>query len=296
LTLSTTSSVEVEDQVQVQVQVQVCLPDGRERREHRRMANDFLVRDVPALKKPVFRLGLSGAFGLDEAGAREALETARYVFWTPMMKGLTRALREVVRRDREAYVVATGPLLGFTRGAVRRAAEHRLRALGVDYLDVYQLYWLSRMSAQTGAVEEELVRLREEGKIRVIGTSLHDRPRAGRLAEASIFDLLMIRYNAAHPGAEQEIFPHLVRRRPAIVAYTATSWRKLLKAPRAWSGRPMTAGECYRWVLGSPHVDVVLCGPKNAAEWRADLAAVQAGPLPEAEASWMRDFGRAVHG
>lgn len=260
------------------------------------MANDQLLRDVPALGREVHRLGLSGSFGLDEAGAREALETARYVFWTPRMKGLTRALRDVLRRDRERYVVATGPLLGFTAGAVRRGAERRLRALGVEYLDVFQLYWLSRMSAQTAAVEAELAKLREEGKVRVLGTSIHDRPRAGRLAEGSIFDLLMIRYNAAHPGAEQDVFPHLGRRRPAVVAYTATAWRKLLRTPRGWSGRAMTAGECYRWVLASPHVDVVLCGPRTAGEWREDLAAVTAGPLPDGELAWMREFGRAVHG
>ncbi len=175
------------------------------------MPADFLVRDFPALKKPVFRLGLSGSFGLDEAGAREALETARYVFWTPTMKGLTPALRGALRRDRAAYVVATGPLLGFTRGGVRRAAERRLRQLGTDYLDVFQLYWLSKMSALTGAVQEELLKLRAEGKIRALGASIHDRPRAGRLAEDSILDVLMIRYNAAHAGAEQEIFPHLAR-------------------------------------------------------------------------------------
>lgn len=256
----------------------------------------FLERDVPLLKKRVFRLGLSGSFGLDEAGAREALETARYVFWTPRMKGLTGALREALRRDRERYVVATGPLLGYTRGGVRRAAESRLRALGTEYLDVYQLYWISRMSAFTGAVQEELLRLREEGKVRALGASIHDRPRAGRLAEDSILDVLMIRYNAAHAGAEQDVFPHLARRRPAVVAYTATSWRKLLRTPRGWAGRAMTAGECYRWVLSSPQVDVALCGPKDVSEWRADLAAVREGPLPAAELAWMREFGRAVHG
>jgi aryl-alcohol dehydrogenase-like predicted oxidoreductase len=152
------------------------------------------------------------------------------------------------------------------------------------------------MSAQTSAVEAELVKLKEEGKVRAVGVSIHDRPRAGRLAEDSIFDLLMIRYNAAHPGAERDIFPHLARRRPAVVAYTATSWRKLLRKPRAWAGRAMTPGECYRWVLASPHVDVVLCGPRSAAEWRADLAAVREGPLPEGDVAWMREFGRVVHG
>ena len=179
---------------------------------------------------------------------------------------------------------------------MRRAAERRLRALGTDYLDVYQLFWLSRMSALTGGVQEELARLREEGKVRALGASIHDRSRAGRLAEASILDLLMIRYNAAHPGAEQDVFPHLASRKPAVVAYTATSWRKLLRKPRAWAGRPMTAGECYRWCLASPAVDVVLCGPRSTAEWRANLASIEEGPLPESELGWMRDFGRVVHG
>jgi aryl-alcohol dehydrogenase-like predicted oxidoreductase len=260
------------------------------------MPADSLTRGVPALKKSIFRLGLSGSFGLDEAGAREALERIQYVFWFPNMKGLTPALKDALRRDRARYVVASGPLFGHFPGWVRKAAERRLRTLGTDYLDVLQLSWLSKMSALTGAVQEELVRLKEEGKIRAIGVTTHDRPRAGRLAEDSIVDLLQIRYNAAHPGAEKDIFPHLARRRPALVAYTATSWRKLLKRPRGWKGSVMTAGDCYRWVLASPHVDVVLSGPRTAAELRENLAAVDRGPPPKDELAWMRDFGRAVHG
>jgi aryl-alcohol dehydrogenase-like predicted oxidoreductase len=260
------------------------------------MQADFLHRDVPALKKSVFRVGLSGSFGLDEAGAREALERVSYVFWTPLMKGVTPALRDALRRDRDRYVVATGPMFGYLRGSLRKAVEKRLRLLETDYLDVFQLFWLSRMSAFTAGVQEELVRLREEGKVRAVGVSIHDRPRAGRLAEDSILDLLMIRYNAAHPGAEREIFPHLARRRPALVAYTATSWRKLLRRPRGWTGPVMTAGDCYRFCLASPHVDVVLMGPRNAAQLREDLAAVERGPVADADLAWMREFGKAVHG
>jgi aryl-alcohol dehydrogenase-like predicted oxidoreductase len=260
------------------------------------MPDAFLVRDVPALKKRLFRLGLSGTFGLDEAGAREALETMQYVFWSPRMPRLTPALRDALARDRERYAVSAGPLLGYLPGGVRKAAEKALRMLGTDYLDVFQLYWLGKMSAFTGAVQEELVKLREEGKVRAIGVSIHDRPRAGRLADDSILDLLMIRYNAAHPGAEQEVFPHLARRRPAVVAYTATSWRKLLKAPRGWTGRVPSAGDCYRFCLTSPHVDVVLTGPRNVSELRENLAAVARGPLDAAEMDFMRTFGRVVHG
>ncbi len=253
-------------------------------------------RDVPRLGKRLFRLGLSGTFGIDEATAREALERVQYVFWSPRMKGLTAALKPALARDRERYAVAAGPLLGFVAGSVRRTAEAALRTLGTDYLDVFQLYWLGKMSAFTGAVQEELAKLREEGKVRAIGASIHDRPRAGRLAEESILDLLMIRYNAAHPGAESDIFPHLARRRPAIVAYTATAWRKLLRRPRGWSGPLPTAGDCYRFCLASPHVDVVLCGPRSATELREDLAAIDRGPLSGDELRRMRDFGRVVHG
>lgn len=260
------------------------------------MSTDFVVRDVPALKKRVHRLGLSGSFGLDEAASREALERLQYVFWSPRMKGLTPALRDALRRDRERYVVSAGPLLGYFPGQVRRAAEDALRALGTDHLDVFQLYWLSKMSAFTQAVQEELLLLKSEGKVRALGVSIHDRPRAGRLAEDSILDLLMIRYNAAHPGAEQDVFPHLARRRPVVVAYTATSWRKLLRRPRRWDGPVMTAGDCYRWALASPHVDVVLTGPRSAAELRDNLAAVEKGPLRDDELAWMREFGRVVHG
>ncbi len=248
------------------------------------------------LGRRVFRLGLSGTFDLDESGCREALERIQYVFWTPRMKGLTAALRDALARDRGRYVVATGPLLGYFPGAVRRAAEGALRTLRVDYVDVFQLFWLGRMSAFTRAVQEELAGLREEGKVRILGVSIHDRRRAGRLAEASFLDLLMVRYNAAHPGAEQDIFPHLAKRRPALVAYTATAWRRLLKAPRGWKGRAATAGDCYRFCLTSPHVDVVLTGPRTASELRGNLAAIDEGPLPPEDMAFMRALGRAVHG
>ena len=57
-----------------------------------------------------------------------------------------------------------------------------------------------------------------------------------------------------------------------------------------------TAGDCYRLCLTRPHVDVVLSAPKTAAEVRENLAALEKGPLSDDEMTWMRDFGRAVHG
>jgi len=259
-------------------------------------SDGFLVRDVARFGRPLFRLGLSGSFGLDEAGCREALERMQYVFWTPRMKGLTPALRDALARDRDRYVVATGPLFGFFPGSLRKAVENARRILGIDVVDVFQLFWLGKMSAFTGAVQAEMAVLREAGNVRWLCVSIHDRPRAGRLAADSVLDALMIRYNAAHPGAEREIFPHLATRHPAIIAYTATAWRKLLAAPKGWNGKVPTAGDCYRFCLASPHVDVALTGPRTVAQLRENLAGLERGPLSAEEDAWMRAFGRAVHG
>jgi aryl-alcohol dehydrogenase-like predicted oxidoreductase len=258
----------------------------------------FTHRHLGAVDRRVHRMGLALNYGIDGKGVAEALERGvNYLFYTGLRTGRARpVLRDALARDRESFVVAAGATLGLYRSAVRRAAEATLRKLGTDYIDVFHLFWLGTTSAWTEGTREALLALREEGKLRAVGISIHDRPRAGRLAEEPGLDLLMIRYNAAHPGAERDIFPHLDRRRPSIVAYTATSWRKLLAKPRDWEGRPMTAGKCYRFCLSNPHVDVVLTGPKNQKELRENLAAIESGPLSTDELAWMRRFGAAVHG
>lgn len=262
------------------------------------METDFLHKDVLALGRRVHRLGLACNYGIDGAGVRTALEDRglNYVFWTPTMRKITPVLRDVLQRDRERVVIATGPTFGWFPSNVRSGVERCLKALNTDYIDVFQIFWLGITSAWSDGVRDELVKLRDEGKVRKLGVSIHDRERAGKLAEDSPLDLFMIRYNAAHPGAERDIFPHLDRRHPAVVAYTATRWRKLLKRPGGWDGPVPTAGDCYRFCLSSPHVDVTLCGPKSLAQLDENLAGLAKGPLSTEEMSWMREFGKVVHG
>jgi aryl-alcohol dehydrogenase-like predicted oxidoreductase len=258
----------------------------------------FTHRELRAVGKRVFRLGLAGNYGIDEAGVRSALDRGmNYLYLTPR-GSMARPLQQAIARDRDRLVIAAGPLVGYFGGSVRRTAERLLKKLGTDYLDVFQLMWLGVGSAWTESTQRELRHLKESGKARALAVSIHDRARAGRLAEDSPLDLLMIRYNAAHPGAERDIFPHLARRQPSIVAYTATSWRKLLKRPAGWDRAegPMTAGDCYRFCLSSPHVDVVLTGPASAAQLDENFAALGRGPLSPEEDRWMRAFGAAVHG
>jgi aryl-alcohol dehydrogenase-like predicted oxidoreductase len=192
--------------------------------------------------------------------------------------------------------LASGPTTGYFSGSIKRACDRLLKTLGTEYLDVFQLFWLGRTSILTSSTIDALVSLRESGKVRAIGVSIHDRKRAGKLAEDSPLDMLMVRYNAAHTGAEKDIFPHLAKRNPAIIAYTATRWRGLLKRPKDWSGPTMTAPDCYRFCLSNHHVDIVLTGPKTRQQLQENLSELlEKGPLSEEENGWIRDYGQIVY-
>ncbi|MEJ7597759.1 MAG: aldo/keto reductase [Kofleriaceae bacterium] len=260
------------------------------------MTDDFKHRDLRVVGKRVFRLGLAANYGIEEDGIRAAFDRGvNYVYLTARGE-MQEPLAQAIARDRDRLVIAAGPLIGYFGGSIRRTAERLLKKLKLDYLDVFQLMWLGVGSAFTDATLRELRHLKESGKTRALAVSIHDRERAGRLAVDSPLDLLMIRYNAAHPGAERDIFPHLAARNPNLVAYTATSWRKLLKRPAGWEGNVMTAGDCYRFCLSSPHVDLVLTGPASKEQLDENLAALDQGPLSPEEMTWMREFGRVVHG
>ena len=261
------------------------------------MNDDFLYRDVSPFGRRVFRLGLATNYGIEGADLEWAMEKGvNYIFWTPNARRVTTSLKTALKRDRESIILASGPTTGYFGGSIKRACDRLLKTLATEYLDVFQLFWLGRTSSWTSSTIDTLISLRESGKIRAIGVSIHDRKRAGKLVEDSPLDMLMVRYNAAHTGAEQDIFPHLATRKPAIVAYTATRWRGLLKRPKDWSGPVMTASDCYRFCLSNPHVDLVLTGPKTRRQLQENLSELcEKGSLSEEENSWIRDYGKIVY-
>lgn len=267
-------------------------------------STDFRHVLLPRVNKRVLRLGLASNYGLKEAGLHHAAERGvNYWLWGAGTKALTPILKKLLAQDRDKHVVAMLAGVGYTAGIIRRKIEWGLRQLAVDQIDIYQLPWLGRLSRFSERIEDELEQLKHEGKIRASGTSIHDRIRAGQLAENSKLDGFMMRYNAKHTGAEQDIFPHLKTRNPFVVAYTATSWRQLIRPikgiempswPGAGSAPPLTAGLCYRFCLSNPNVHVTLTGPATKQQLDENLDALEAGPLSTEEETWIRDYGRQV--
>jgi aryl-alcohol dehydrogenase-like predicted oxidoreductase len=179
------------------------------------------------------------------------------------------------------------------RSGVRSAWEKSAKALNVDTIDVFQLFWVQAHWYVTGKTWPEMQKLKEEGRARALGVSCHDRPMARALVDELDLDMLMIRYNAAHRGAEKEIFATLdAKDRPAIVSYTATRWGRLLKPAKDLG--PMSAPECYRFALGHPAVDVVLSGAKSFEELRESAEGVLLGPLAPERLREVKSFGDAV--
>ena len=248
---------------------------------------------------PVRRIGLSGTYRPSKAAFHEALDRGVNLFFCYGFDYQTvSVLRDVLKSGHKDIVVVTGAynlLVGHPN--LRRTLEKRLRKLGTDHIDVFLFLGVTKSKHFTDHVREELVRFREEGKVRCIGISGHDRKLHGQLAEEGVVDAMMMRYNAAHRGAEQDIFPHLTRHDPGVISYTATRWSYLLRRPSKWpkGERIPTPGMCYRFVLSSPNVDVCLMAPSNIKQLRENLAALDEGPLSDEDMQFMRKFGDVVH-
>jgi aryl-alcohol dehydrogenase-like predicted oxidoreductase len=239
-------------------------------------------------------LGLSGAYGIgpdDLVRAFHELGICYFLSGPSVAEGIRRL---VAAGQRDRIVVAAGVMMP-TAKAVREAWAAEAQALRVEVIDVFHLFYVQTRFAVRRSVWSAMRKLKEEGRVRALAISCHDRRLARRLVDELELDVLMIRYNAAHRGAEQQIFdtlPALGAERPGIVAYTATRWGKLLEP--AGSHAPLTAPECYRFALAHPSVDVVLTAPRSYAELRENAEGVRAGPLAPARAAEARALGDAV--
>ena len=135
--------------------------------------------------------------------------------------------------------------------------------------------------------------------MRFLGISSHNRALIGQIMASpnSPVDACMMRYNAAHVGAERDIFPRVpTQNAPGLIAFTATRWGQLVNPKKMPPGEePLTAADCYRFALSNPYVDVCLTGPKTERELQENMQALTRGPLSEEEMERVRRIGNFVY-
>lgn len=263
------------------------------------MPTAFQLRPFGDTGISVTPLGLSTSYYPGAKAVYAAVEEGINLFFAfGFDMQMTRVLRKLMRSRRDKFVLVTGAYnYIWWAQDVRKALEKRLWQFNADHIDVFLFMGVMKPAEYTPRVHDALLKLKEEGKVRSIGLSCHDRAFLGKLAANGDVNALMLRYNAAHRGAERDIFPHLATHNPGVISYTATRWTYLLRRPKGWPkyARIPTAGECYRFVLSNPHVHSVLTAPRSERELRENIAAVHKGPLDEEDMNFMREFGDAVY-
>lgn len=249
----------------------------------------------------VSRLGLASGYGVPTAAIEKAFhEHGINYLWASFLKrgNMVRAIHNLAPKHRdELCVVLAWPAFAglFLEGYV----ERWLKKLEIGWADLLVLQ--DRRKPFDAKTLERVRRLKASGKVRFVGVSSHDRPLLGSMARGEIeapVDVLQIRYNAVHPGAEQDIFPHLPEgNRPGVVVFTATCWGKLLNPKLTPQGeRPPAPADCYRFVLSNPNVDVCVTGPSTAEQMDENLKALRLGPLDEGEMERIRRIGGHIKG
>jgi predicted aldo/keto reductase-like oxidoreductase len=196
------------------------------------------------------------------------------------------------KRDNIIIVIQSYSRSAFLMDAFFKKA---LRTLAIDHADVLLLGWHNKRPSQRLA--EKALSMKEKGLYRFLAISGHNRSLFPVLAEHDIYDIFHVRYNAAHRGAEHEIFDKLQGQTgPAIVSYTATRWGQLLNPKKMPSGTsPLMASDCYRFALSHPAVDVCMCGPKNTDQMQTALKSLELGPLNDEEMERIHSIGDYVY-
>jgi aryl-alcohol dehydrogenase-like predicted oxidoreductase len=241
-------------------------------------------------------LGLAAGYGAPTRAIEEAFEKGcNYFYWGSMRKpGMAEAIRNICGQGKRDEIVLV--LQSYSRSACLMQAfvEKGLRSLGLDHAEILVLGWRDKIPAQK--LLDKAIQIKEKGLVRFLGISGHNRKLFPELAKLGIFDLFQVRYNAAHRGAEKEIFALLPpENKPGIVTYTATRWGKLLDPKLTPAGeKTPSASDCYRFVLGHPAVDVCVCGPKNEAQMKEALRTLELGPLNAEEIARMIRIGDHV--
>ena len=247
----------------------------------------------------VSRIGFGASYGAPAEAYEQAFHEhgINFFYWGSIRRrGMGDAIRRLVtggQRDRIVVALQSYDRTGFL---MRPFVARGLVALGLDCADLLILGWHDDLpSARVLDAAQQLV---DSGRVRYLAMSGHARKTHGALAAdpARPIDALMFRYNAAHRGAESEILPFLPEDgRPGTIGYTATRWGQLLDARKMPPGEaPLTASDCYRFVLSQPRIDLCLAGPASAEHVREACRALAAGPLDADEVLRVRRIGAFV--
>ncbi len=305
---------------------------------------DYTTLGRTGLRVSIMGLGCGGhsrlgqSFGNTEEQSVEVVERALDLgvsfFDTAEAYGTEEILGKGLRGTRrEEVVISTKRSMwgddGLRAEAVAAALEASLRRLGTDYIDVYQLHGLSRQHYDR-AVEElmpELIRLRDEGKLRSIGvtegfSSDPGHEMLSRAVQDDCWDVVMVGFNILNQSARERVLAAAIEKNIGVLIMFAlrralSDRAALAEALADLRGRgrvdPELVGDetaldflvhgggatslqdgAYRFARYEPGVHVVLSGTGRVEHLEANAQSLSRPALPEADAERLRGMFAGV--
>jgi aryl-alcohol dehydrogenase-like predicted oxidoreductase len=241
----------------------------------------------------VSRIALGSSYGIGGKDIERAVDRGiNFLFYGLRRTGpFADGVRALASR-RDELVIA---IQSYSRSAmmVCPSVDFALRKLRIDHADMLGLGWWNE--APPRRILDAALAVQAKGKVRHLVISSHHRPTFEKLMADPAYGGIMLRYSAAHPGAEREVFPHLSTNPPGVLAFTATRWGTMLDPAITHAGvSTPSATDCYRFVLSNPSVHTSLAGPRDGAELDGAMAALDKGPMDADELAWMKRVGEAV--
>lgn len=248
----------------------------------------------------VGKLGIASSYRAPAQAYEEAFEKGcNYFTWGSFIRGksseMKKAIKNILNKNpRESLVLS---IISYAHSAffTEYFIKKRIKELNLGWVDVLLLGYYSKRPPQR--IINGAIKLKKQGLVKYIGITSHNRKLIPKLHKEGIFDLYHIRYNAANNGAEKDIFPHLPdKNKPGIISFTATRWGQLLKKKKIPPNEPpLTAVDCYRFVLSNPSVDVCMSGAKSLEQMRENLTVLDKGPLNANEMARIKKIGNYVY-
>jgi L-galactose dehydrogenase len=224
----------------------------------------------------------------------------------------------VVISSKARATVAGSPFDGVdfvAPAAVRESVEASLRALRTDRIDILHLHGVRPHQYEfcLNHLAPEMLRLREQGKIRFLGITEGFGVDAEhevmlRASHDGVWDVLMLGYNFVNPSAAELVLPHAQANGLGIMCMYAVrgalARRDTLQAlidrlvaqgevdrdaverddPAAFLVADGVAGSlteaAYRFCRHTPGIDVVMTGTGSLAHLDQNIASIQGKPLP----------------
>lgn len=239
----------------------------------------------------VSRVGISGHYLLPVEGfVRAAAAGVNWFFWEPNYATLTAFSTRLSAADRRQFHFVAGTFEADGK-RVRADVDRALRALKVEQLGLFLVFWVQSWERMTDDLRDAVARLTAEGKVRAVGLSSHNRPLLVR-AMADGWNPVMARHSPAHRGAETGVFP-FVPPGTSLITFNNLCYGRMLRPVGGLM--PPTAADCYRYTLSFPQVSACWSAPATLEQLEENLAALWQPELSGEKRAELERFGAALY-